>query len=84
MKYTLLHLEKTYPTNEKVYNQIDEIGSIDLADFSDYKTSNNKGFRYILVIIDSYSKYLRAIPLKKKKSQTKTIEYMNILSTSNG
>ena len=56
MKYTLLHLGKNYPTNEKIYNHIDEIWSIDLADFSDYKTSNNKGFRYIFVIIDNYSK----------------------------
>ena len=33
------------PTNKIVYNHIDEIWSIDLADFSDYKISNNKGFR---------------------------------------
>ena len=33
--------------------------------FLDYETSNNKGFRYIFVVIDNFSKYLRAIPLKK-------------------
>ena len=38
---------KNYPTNKIVYNYVDEIWSIDLADFSDYKTSNNKGFRFI-------------------------------------
>ena len=37
--------KKNYPTNKKIYNQIDEIWSIDLADFSDYKTINNKGYR---------------------------------------
>ena len=56
---------RNYPTNKIVYNHINEIWSIDLADFSDYKTSNNKGFRYIFIIIDIYSKYLWAIPLKK-------------------
>ena len=50
--------KKNYPTNKIVYNHVDEIWSIDLADFSDYKTSNNKGFRFIFVVIDNYSKYL--------------------------
>ena len=74
--------KKNYPTNKIVYNNIDEICSIDLADFSDYKTSNNKGFRYIFVIIDNYSKYLWAIPLNNKYSQTITTDFSNILTTS--
>ena len=74
--------KKNYETNKIFYNHIDESWSIDLADFSDYKTSNNKGFRSKFVIIDNYSKYLWAIPLENKKSQTITNEYMNILSTS--
>ena len=63
---------KIYPTNKIVYNHIDEIWSIDLADFLDYRVSNNKGFRCIFVIFDNFSKYLWAIPLKKmvKLSQT--------------
>ena len=56
--------KKNYPTNKIIYNHVDEIWSIDLADMIDYKISNNKGFRYIFVIIDKYSKYLWAIPLK--------------------
>ena len=48
----------------------------------DYKTSNNKGFRYIFIIIDIFSKYLWAIPLKNKNSQTITNEFSNIISTS--
>ena len=73
---------KNYPTNKIIYNHIDEIWSIDLADMIDYKISNNKGFRYIFIIIDNYSKYLWAIPLKNKYSQTITTEFSNILSTS--
>ena len=73
---------KSYPTNKIVYNFVDEIWSIDLADFSDYKTSNNKGYRYIFIVIDNFSKYLWAIPLKNKYSQTITNEFSNILSTS--
>ena len=33
---------KNYPTNKKIYNLIDEIWSIDLADMIDYKISKNK------------------------------------------
>ena len=55
-----------YPTNKLVYNINDEIWSIDHADMIDYKTSNNKGYRYIFIIVDNFSKYLWAIPLKNK------------------
>ena len=73
---------KNYPTNKIVYKHIDEIWSIDLADMIDYKISNNKGFRYIFIIIDNYSKYLWAIPLKNNYSQTITKEFSNILTTA--
>ena len=75
-------LKKNFPTNKVVYNHIDEIWSIDLADRIDYKTSNNKGYRYIFIVIDNFSKYLWAIPLKNKYGQTITNEFSNILSTS--
>ena len=74
--------KRNYPTNEIVYNHIDEIWSIDLADTIDYKISNNNDYRYIFIIIDKFSKYLWAIPLKNKYSQTITNEFSNILTTS--
>ena len=76
--------KKKYETNKIIYNHIDEMWSIDLADMIDYKTSNNKGYRYIyiFIIIDDFSKYLWAIPLKNKSSQTITNEFSNILTTS--
>ena len=73
---------RNYPTDKIIYNHIDEIWSIDLAVFSDYKISNNKGFRYIFIIIDNFSNYIWAIPLKNKNSQTITNEFSNILTTS--
>ena len=74
--------KKNYPTNKLIHNHIDEIWSIDLADMIDYKTSNNKGYRYIFIVIDNFSKYLWAIPLKNKYSQTIANEFSNILTTS--
>ena len=48
----------------------------------DNKISNNKGYRYTFIVIDNFSKYLWAIQLKNKYSQTITNEFSNILSTS--
>ena len=76
--------KKNYPTKKIIYNNVDEIWSIDLADMIDYKTSNSKRFRYIFIIIDNFSKYLGAIPLKNKYSKTITGEFSNILTTSKG
>ena len=53
-------------------NHIDDKWSIDLADMIDYKISNNKGSRYIFIIIENFSKFW-CISLKNK-SQTMTQE----------
>ena len=73
---------KFYETNKIIHNHFDEIWSIDLVDMIDYKISNNEGFRYNFLVIDNFSKYLWAIPLKNKYSQTITNEFSNILTTS--
>ena len=38
-------LMRNYPTNKIIYNRVDEIWCIDLADMVDYKISNKKGYR---------------------------------------
>ena len=72
---------KKYPTNKIVYNHINEIRSIDLLDMSDYGISN-KGYRYILVVIDNFSKLGWCIPLKIKYARTIKDEFLNIITTS--
>ena len=74
--------KQNHETNKLIYNHIDEIWSIDLADVIDYKISNNKGFRYIFVVLDNFSKYTWCIPLKNKNSKTITGEISNILTKS--
>ena len=74
--------KKKYPTNKIINNHVDEIWSNDLVDMIDYKTSNNKGYRYIFNIIDNFSNYLWAIPLKNIYTQTITNEVSNILTKS--
>ena len=41
MNFAVLH-QKNYPTSKIVYNHVDEMCSIDLADMTDIKISNNK------------------------------------------
>ena len=44
----------------------------------------NKGFRFLLWVIDIYSKYAWIIPLKDKKRITITTAFQKILDESNG
>ena len=74
--------KKNCPTKKIVYNHIDETWSINLAVMVDCKNSNNKGFRYVFIVIDNFIKYLLAIPLKIKYGQTITNECSIILTTS--
>ena len=48
----------------------------------DYSISNNKGYRYILVVIDNFSKFAWTIPLKNKYAQTIKDEFSNIIKSS--
>ena len=51
----------------KVYSGFkDNIWGADLADMQLIRTFN-KGFRFLLCVIDIFSKYVRRIPLKDKK-----------------
>ena len=75
--------KKKFSTSKIVYNHNDEIWSIDLANFSDYKISNNKGYRYTFVKIDNISiieNICRLYLLKIKTHRQKTQEISNILS----
>ena len=58
--------KKKQSTNEIMYNHIDETCRIDLADFSDYKKSINKGFMYIIIIIDNFKKNFEGYTFEKK------------------
>ena len=55
---------KKFPRQKIMVNYIDELWSIDLADFSNKKYE----FKYILFVIDGWSKYLWIAFLKNKTS----------------
>ena len=65
--YTLhRQARKKYPTRHYVVHDIDEQWQADLADVS-LLSRQNHGYRYILTVIDLFSRYAWARPLKTKR-----------------
>ena len=61
---------RNYPTNKTDVYHIDDIWSLDILDLKDYGPENNRGYRYVLVVIDSFSKFGWTIPIKNKNAPT--------------
>ena len=59
----------------------DNIWGVDLADMQ-LKSKYNKGIRYLLCVIDLFSKYAYVIPLKDKKGTTIVKAFQSILNNS--
>ena len=74
--------KKYYATIKTHLYYIDDIWSLDILDLKDYGPENNKGYRYVLVIIDNFSKYGWKQPLKSKNAQTIKDSFENILINS--
>ena len=73
---------RNYLTNKTIIKSIDDTWSSDLLDMNDYGTKNNKGYRYILVVIDNFSKFGWTIPLKNKYAQSITDAFSQIIKKS--
>ena len=74
--------KKNYITNKTDVYFIDDIWSLDILDLKDYGPENNRGYRYVLVTIDNFSKYGWTVPLKNKNAQTIKDSFENILINS--
>ena len=67
----------------KVYSQFkDNIWGVDLADMQSLNRKN-KGIKYLLCVIDLYSKYAFVIPLKDKKGISIVNAFNKIIKQSN-
>ena len=74
--------KRNYVTNKTDVYYIDDIWSLDILDLKDYGLENNRGYRYVLVVIDNFSKFGWTIPLKNKNAQTIKDSFENILISS--
>ena len=71
-----------YATNKTDVYHMDDVWSLDNLDLKDYGAENNRGYRYVSVIIDNFSKFGFTTPLKKKIVQTIEDSFENILIRS--
>ena len=74
--------KKDYITNKTDVYHIDDIWSLDILDLKDYGPENSRGYRYVLVTIDNFSKYGWTMPLKNKNAQTIKDSFEKILISS--
>ena len=74
--------KKNYETNRTLLKSIDETWSADLLQMDDYGVENNKGYKYILTVIDNFSKFGWTVPLKNKFAKTVTEAFSNIINNS--
>ena len=74
--------KKYYPTNKTDVYHIDDTWSLYILDLKDYGPENNRGYRYVLVVIDNFSKFGWTSSLKNKNAQTIKNSFENILISS--
>ena len=74
--------KRNYATNKTDVYFIDDIWSLDILDLKDYGPKKNRGYRYVLVVIDNFSKFGWTVPLKNKIAQTIKDSFENILISS--
>ena len=73
---------KYYVTNKTDVYYIVDIWSLDILDLKDYGPENNRGYRYVLVVIDNFSKFGWTVPIKNKNAQTIKDSFENIMINS--
>ena len=68
---------KIFPRRKIISLFKDDLWQADLIDIQSY-SKNNKGFKFILIVIDTYTKYVWAYALKQicKTSYTKHVKYI--------
>ena len=71
--------KKIYATNKIDVYHIDDIWAFDILDVKDYRPDNNKGYRYVLVIIENFSKFGWTVPLKNKNALTIKDSFENLM-----
>ena len=74
--------KKYYPTSKTDVHHVDDTWSLDILDLKDYAPENNRGYRYVLVNIDNFSKFGWTIPLENKNVQSIKNSFENILISS--
>ena len=73
---------KNFPRRRVYVHDIDETWGMDLVFMTDL-TKENNGYKYILCVIDLFSKFAWAKPLKDKEAKTVFAAFQEIITDSN-
>ena len=60
--------KKNYSTNKTDVCHNDHLWSLDILDFKNYGPEKTRRYRYVLVVIDNFSKFGLPVPLKSKNA----------------
>ena len=74
--------KRNYATNKTDVYHIDKIWSLDMLDLKYYGPENNRGYRYVLVIIDNFPKTRWTVPFKNRNARTIKDSFENIIISS--
>lgn len=69
---------KNFPRRSVILKGIDDLWQADLIDIKSYH-KDNKGFKFVLVVIDAFSKYAWAAPLKTKTKTEVSLAFEKVL-----
>lgn len=72
---------KNFIRRSVILKDIDDLWQADLIDMQSYKNCN-RGMKYILVVIDCFSKYAWAMPIKSKSKSDVVLAFKHIIKTS--
>ena len=75
-------VRRTFTRRQVNVFKIDEVWGADLVEMQEW-SKQNKGFRYMLNVIDVFSKFAWSVPLKDKKGETVTEAFIHIVKKSN-
>ena len=70
-------IRRNFKKRRVIVNHIDEIWTSDLVEMQKF-SKWNKGIKYLLMVIDVFSKYGWIVPLKDKKAETVTLAFTKI------
>lgn len=73
---------KNFNRRSVILKRVDDLWQADLIDFQNLKNDNN-GYKFVLVVIDCFSKFSWAIPVKTKTKSEIANAFNDILNKSN-
>ena len=71
-------INRNFTRRRVLVNHVDEVWCSDLVETQQF-SKWNKGYRYLLMVLDVFSKYGWIIPLKDKKGETVSEAFKTIL-----